>query len=186
MSQHFTCPQGHHWEPAADDPRLTGAARNLCPYCGAEPGPPTEIQTEAEPRTARRTAPDADDLPSVVAADTPRAIQKKAPAKRGGGAIFGCGCLALIVFLVTLAASGGGWYYYSEREMQMKRARAVVERHLNDEYQSRWKIESESMSPGLTEAAFEGKADPTGTGVYNHKFTVILSKYRDGKWYVDQ
>jgi hypothetical protein len=186
MSQRFTCPQGHSWEPAADDPRLTGAARNVCPYCGAEPGPPTEIQSEAEVRAPRKSEEAVDDLPSVVAADVRRPAPKKAPAKRSAGALVGCGCLGLIVFIVALAAGIGGWYYYSTRDMEMKRARAVVERHLNDEYQNRWKIENESMSPSLNEAAFEGKADPTGTGAFNHKFTVILSKYRDGKWYVDQ
>jgi hypothetical protein len=180
MSERFTCPKGHHW----DDAHWTGTQRNLCPYCGAEPASPTAIETAGAPRLQRKAAPAGEDLPSVLAVEP--SLPARPKPKRGIGSLAVLGCLFLMLAVLVLVAGGGGWYYYSTREFEMRRARGVAERSLNQRYENRWKIEEESMSPGLTEAAFEGHADPTGTRMFNQKFTLIVSKYSDGTWRIDE
>jgi hypothetical protein len=177
MSHRYSCPQGHQWEAESQ-----AGVRPSCPFCGAEPSAPGDIQTSPEPHTPRKAAPAADDLPSVLAAEPARPPK----SKRSVAACAVLGCFGFVLVVLAIGAGIGGWFYYSAREMEMRRARAVVERHLNEQYQNRWKIDSESLSPGLTEAAFEGKADPLGSGSYNQKFTIILSKYNDGRWYIDE
>jgi hypothetical protein len=180
MGERFTCPQGHQW----DDAHWTGTQRNLCPYCGAEPASPTAIETADAPRLQRKPAPAEEDLPSVLAAEPSQPARPK--STRGVGSLAVLGCLFFVLAVVALLIGGGGWYYYSARQFEMRRARSVAERNLTDEYQDHWRIEIESMSPGLTQAAFEGKADPGGFGTFSRRFTIILSKYNDGRWHVDQ
>jgi hypothetical protein len=179
MSERFTCPQGHQW----DDAHWTGTQRNLCPYCGAEPASPTAIASAEAPRAQPKSVRSDEDLPSVVAAEP--ALPTRPKSKRGIGALALLGCLFLVLAIGTLGIGGGGWYYYSTRHLQMLRARAVVENSLNNEYPQGWRIDSESISPGLTEAVFEGKGTPGGFAQVERKFTIIVSKYSDGKWYID-
>jgi hypothetical protein len=122
-------------------------------------------------------------LPSVIAAEPTLPARPK--PKRGIGALALLGCLFLILAIVALIAGGGGWYYFGTRQMEMRRARSVAEKSLINEYGNYWRIESESMSPGLNKASFEGKADPHGLDLYNRKFTIVVSKHNDDSWHID-
>jgi hypothetical protein len=179
MSERFTCPQGHQW----DDAHWTGTQRNLCPYCGAEPASPTAIASAEAPRAQPKPARADEDLPSVLAAEL--SVPARPKTKRGVGSVAVLGCLFVILAIGALVAGGGGWYYHSARQFELLRARAVVEKSLNDEYQNHWQIDSESISPLLTEAVFEGKGTPGGFAQAQRKFTIVVSKQDDGRWRID-
>jgi hypothetical protein len=179
MSERFTCPQGHQW----DDAHWTGTQRNLCPYCGAEPVSPTAIASADAPRPQPKAAPADADLPSVLAAEPAKAARPK--SKRGVGAFMILGCLFVVLAVGALVVVGGGWYYYSTRQFELIRARGVVENSLNTEYPQGWRIESESISPFLAQAVFQGRGTPAGFGMSERKFTIVVSKTNDGKWRID-
>jgi hypothetical protein len=180
MAERFTCPQGHQWE----DANWTGTQRNLCLYCGAEPAAPTAIASAETSRPASKPPRADEDLPSVLAAEPSRPAQPK--SKRGPGAFAVLGCLMAFVAVGAFIIGGSGWYYYNTRQFELARARGVAENALYRDYKQGWRIESEKITPFLTEAVFEGRGTESGIANTERKFTIVVAKKSGGKWEIDR